>query len=79
MKHFSPDCPANQTVLIFDTLRQHGELREVMLGNACLTLFRLADYRKVYEALLRKVNCKIRKVCPRVCSVTVKSDWDSVH
>ncbi|MBO4633711.1 MAG: AAC(3) family N-acetyltransferase [Lentisphaeria bacterium] len=72
-----PDCPANQTVLIFDTLRQHGKIREVMLGNACLTLFRLADYRNVYEALLRKVNCKKRKVRPRVCSATVKSDWDN--
>ena len=72
-----PDCPANQTVLIFDTLRQHGELREVMLGNACLTLFRLADYRKVYEALLCKVNCKNRKVRPRICAATVKSDWDN--
>ena len=74
-----PDCPANQTVKIFDTLRQHGKLREVMLGNACLSLFRLADYRKVYEALLRKADCKNRKARPRVCSVTVKSDWDNVH
>ena len=72
-----PDCPANQTGKIFDTLRRQGVLRETMLGNARLWLFRLADYRKVYEALLRKAKCRTRSARPRVCAVTVKSDWDA--
>ena len=50
-----------------------------MLGNAQLCLFRLADYRKVYEQLLRKADCRSRKVRPRVRPATVKSDWDKVH
>jgi len=48
-----------------------------MLGNAQLCLFRLADYRAVYEALLRKAKCPTRSARPRVCAATVKSDWDN--
>ena len=57
-------------------MRKSGALREVSLGSAELSLFRLSDYRKVYESLLIKANCKHRKARPRVCSATVKSDWD---
>jgi len=72
-----PDCPANQIEKLFEMLRKAGALREVKLGNAVLYLFRLADYRKVYETLLRKADCRNRDARPRVCSVTVKSDWDA--
>ena len=72
-----PDCPANQIGKLFEMLRKADALREVKLGNAVLYLFRLADYRKVYEALLRKADCRNRDARPRVCSVTVKSDWDA--
>ena len=71
-----PDCPEHQTGKLFEMLRKRGALKEVMLGNAQLCLFRLADYRAVYEALLRKAKCPTRSARPRVCSVTVKSDWD---
>ncbi|MBR4662615.1 MAG: AAC(3) family N-acetyltransferase [Lentisphaeria bacterium] len=71
-----PDCAANQTGKLFGMLRRKGALKEVMLGNAQLCLFRLADYRKVYEQLLSKADCRNRKVRPRVRPATVKSDWD---
>ena len=71
-----PDCAANQTGKLFELLRRNGALKEVMLGNAQLCLFRLADYRKVYELLLAKADCRNRKVRPRVRPATVKSDWD---
>ena len=74
-----PDCAANQTGKLFELLRRKGALKEVMLGNAQLCLFRLADYRKVYEQLLRKADCRSRKGRPRVRPVTVKSDWDRKH
>ena len=71
-----PDCPARRTPEIFALMRKAGALHEVPLGSAMLCLFRLADYRKAYETLLRKILCRSRKSRPRVCSVTVKSDWD---
>ena len=74
-----PDCAANQTGKLFEMLRRKGALKEVMLGNAQLCLFRLADYRKVYEQLLAKAGCRNRKVRPRVRPATVKSDWDQRH
>ena len=74
-----PDCAANQTGKLFELLRRKGALKEVMLGNAQLCLFRLADYRKVYEQLLCKADCRSRKARPRVRPVTVKSDWDKKH
>jgi aminoglycoside 3-N-acetyltransferase len=72
-----PDCPEHQTGKLFEMLRKRGALKEVMLGNAQLCLFRLADYRIVYETLLRKAKCPTRSARPRVCAVTVKSDWDN--
>ena len=72
-----PDCPARHTEKIFAALRKAGALRETVLGSAQLCLFRLADYRKVYEAMLRKAKCPTRDARPRVCAATVKSDWDS--
>lgn len=72
-----PDCPAHQTLEIFTLMRKAKALREVPLGNAMLCLFRLADYRQAYETLLRKTPCRSRKVRPRVCAFTVKSDWDA--
>ena len=74
-----PDCAANQTGKLFEMLRRKGALKEVLLGNAQLCLFRLADYRKVYEQLLAKADCRNRKVRPRVSPATVKSDWDQRH
>ncbi|MBO4633284.1 MAG: AAC(3) family N-acetyltransferase [Lentisphaeria bacterium] len=74
-----PECPANQTEKLFAMLRKAGKLKEAMLGNAKLCLFRLSDYRKVYEKLLKQVNCKARKARPRTNSATVKSDWDDRH
>ena len=74
-----PDCPARRTAEIFDLMRKAKALRELPLGNAMLCLFRLADYRKAYETLLRKIPCRSRKVRPRVSAFTVKSDWDAKH
>ena len=70
------DCPARRTPEIFELMRKAGALHEVPLGNAMLCLFRLADYRKAYETLLRPIPCQKRKARPRVRPSTVKSDWD---
>ena len=71
-----PDCPSNRTGEIFAMLRKRGALHETVLGGAALCLFRLSDYRRVYEALLRRARCRSRDARPRVCAATVASDWD---
>ena len=72
-----PDCPERRTAEIFELMRKAGALREASLGGAQLLFFRLADYRKAYASLLRKIPCRDRKARPRVCSATVRSDWDA--
>lgn len=72
-----PDCPADRTAEIFELMRKAEALREVPLGSAMLSFFRLADYRKAYETLLRRIGCRGRKARPRVCAATVRSDWDA--
>ena len=71
-----PECPARRTAEIFARMRRAKTLHEVVLGNAALLLFRLADYRQVYEAMLTEADCRNRKARPRVRPSTVKSDWD---
>ena len=71
-----PDCPAHRTKEIYDGLRKLGGLREGRLGNAHVCLFRLSDYRHVYEKILKQCDCHNRTTHPRKVSVTVRSDWD---
>ena len=69
-------CPAHRTEEIFEGLRKKGALKEGKLGFASLYLFKLKDYRKVYENLLKDADCRNSSIRPRKVAVTVKSDWD---
>lgn len=70
-------CPAYDTAAIFARLRRKGVLREAMLRHAHLMLFKLADYRKAYERLLRgPKGCMSCPILPRVVPHCVASDWD---
>ena len=74
-----PECPAHRTEEIYAGMRRLGALREIRLGNAHVCLFRLSDYRKVYEKMLRQCGCRSGKARSRKVAVTVRSDWDPVH
>ncbi|MBO4304755.1 MAG: hypothetical protein J6A21_09250, partial [Lentisphaeria bacterium] len=69
-------CPAHLTEKLFDLLRKKKALKEGKLGEATLYLFRLSDYRKVYESLLKKAGCRKSSIRPRRVAVTVPTDWD---
>ena len=64
---------------IFEFLREHHLLSELMLGRSHLRLFKLSDYRKAYSRLLLDPvsGCKGCLVCPRKVKQTVESDWDT--
>ena len=68
-------CNALDTPKIFETMRQSGEMKEALLGNARICLFPCSAYRKAYEPLI-KANCPQCPVRPRVVPMTVPSDWD---
>ncbi|MBQ6471004.1 MAG: AAC(3) family N-acetyltransferase [Victivallales bacterium] len=70
-------CPSRRPVELFEMMRKGGTLRETFVGNAHLMFFRLADYRAVYEELLKGVCGKDADAVPRTVSVTVPSDWDA--
>jgi len=69
-------CPEHRTAEIYALLRKRHALRETMLGNAHITLFRLADYRKAYETLLKECCNKDSRAYPRTVATSVPSDWD---
>ena len=71
-------CPAHRPWELFEMMRSRGTLRETFVGNAHLMFFRLADYRAVYEELLKNVCGKDPLAVPRVVTATVPSDWDPV-
>jgi aminoglycoside N3'-acetyltransferase len=70
-------CRAIRHQEIYSWLQKHGKIKELVLGNSHLRLFKLADYRTAYERLLKGKNgcagCEIR---PRQNSFSVDSDWD---
>ena len=70
-------CPSRRPWELFAMMRKRGTLRETFVGNAHLTFFRLADYRAVYEELLKEVCGKDPEAVPRTVAVTVPTDWDS--
>ena len=70
------NCPAHRTEELYEDMRKRKVLKEVMLGNAHICLFKLSDYRKIYEKLLKECSCKKAKIRPRKTAATVKSDWD---
>ena len=69
------NCPATCTNEIFATLRKNGKLKETMLNDAHLFLFKLDDYAKIYAKLMKE-RCK-NATTTRICECTVSSDWDA--
>ena len=70
-------CRAIRHEEIYDWLRKNGKMTETKVGNACLKLFKLADYRKAYERLLKGKNgCDGCTVRPRKNEFSTLSDWD---
>ena len=72
-------CRAYNTEAIFDYMRKHNMVNEVMVRHSLLQYFKLSDYRKAYEKVVifnRKRGCIACGLLPRVAPHTVVSDWD---
>ncbi len=71
-------CRAIRHGEIYSWLQKNGKIREIMLGNAHLRLFKLSDYRAAYERLLKGKNgCRGCEVRPRQNEFSVPGDWDT--
>ncbi|MBE6368201.1 MAG: hypothetical protein E7052_09895 [Lentisphaerae bacterium] len=72
-------CAAYNKNAIFNYLRKHGLITEVMVRHSLWQYFKLSDYRKAYTkaVLCGKFGCMQCKVLPRQVQSTVISDWDS--
>ncbi len=68
------ECPANDAEAVFNIMRKENTVRETMVNNAHLQLFKLDDYRKAYSVLMQKF-CR-NAASFRVVACTVASDWD---
>ena len=73
-------CRAYNTEAIFDYMRKHNMVAEVMVRHCLVQYFKLSDYRKAYEKVVifnKKHGCVACGVLPRSVANTVVSDWDS--
>ena len=75
-------CPINDRGLYAGEMPQRGLQRQVQVGNATLTLFRLQDCYDVIAALLAHgkdgiPSCSRCPIRPRRVRQTVESDWDA--
>ena len=73
-------CRAYNTEAIFDYMRKHNMVAEVMVRHCLVQYFKLSDYRKAYEKVVifnKKHGCVACAVLPRSVANTVVSDWDS--
>ena len=72
-------CQAYSRKAIYDYLRKHGLITEVMVRHSLWQFFKLSDYRKAYEktVLRGKFGCMQCSVLPRQVKNTVPSDWDN--
>ena len=72
-------CQAYNRKAIFDYLRKHNLITEVMVRHSIWQYFKLSDYRKAYEktVLRGKFGCMQCSVLPRKVANTVVSDWDN--
>ena len=70
-------CRALRHQEIYGWLKKHHKMTEIMVGNAHLRLFKLADYRRAYERLLHgKEGCRGCTVKPRKNAFSIPGDWD---
>ena len=72
-------CRACNTEAIFDYMRKHNMVAEVMVRHCLVQYFKLSDYRKAYEKVVifnKKIGCVACGLLPRVAPHTVISDWD---
>ncbi len=74
----SGSCRGYSQTAIFDWLRKHRKLREVMVRHSCWRYFKLSDYRKAYEKVVLRGprGCMQCPNLPRVAPHCVPSDWD---
>jgi aminoglycoside N3'-acetyltransferase len=74
-------CQAYSRKAIYDYLRKHGLITEVMVRHSLWQFFKLSDYRKAYEktVLRGKFGCMQCSVLPRQVKNTVPSDWDKTQ
>ena len=73
-------CRAYNTEAIFDYMRKHNMVAEVMVRHCLMQYFKLSDYRKAYEKTVifnKKRGCVACNILPRVAAHTVISDWDT--
>ena len=73
-------CRAYSKKAIFDYMRKHNMISEVMVRHSLWQYFKLSDYRKAYEKVVlhnKKYGCMQCNVLPRVVAQTVASDWSS--
>ncbi len=70
-------CMAYNRKAIFDYLRKHGLITEVMVRHSLWQFFKLSDYRKAYlkTVLHAKFGCMQCQVLPRKVENTCISDW----
>ena len=72
-------CRAYSKKAIYDYLRKHNLITEVMVRHSLWQYFKLSDYRKAYKnavLLNKKHGCMQCPVLPRQVKNTVVSDWD---
>ena len=73
-------CRAYKTGEVFDYMRKHNMVVEVMVRHCLLQYFKLSDYRKAYEKMVifrKNTGCVACDILPRVAPHTVRSDWDN--
>ena len=75
----SGSCPAYNRNKIFNYLRKHKLIKEVMVRHSLWQFFKLSDYRKAYKkvVLQSKCGCMQCNIQPRVVKNTVASDWNN--
>lgn len=74
----SEPCPVFKPVELFQKMRERGAIKEVMVNYCHLMLFKLSDYRKVYEEYLLdpEKGCKKCTIPPRKVKQNVPTDLD---
>ena len=73
-------CRVYKTEEVFDYMRKHNMVVEVMVRHCLLQYFKLSDYRKAYEKMVifrKNTGCVACDILPRVAPHTVRSDWDN--
>ncbi len=73
-------CRAYDNNAIYDYMRKHNMITEVMVRHSLWQYFKLSDYRKAYEKTVMRnpeKGCMQCPILPRVCKYTVPGDWQS--